>query len=276
MSAPQDDSLERAIDSLRAFAREVPPEAGQTRSRVLGRPHRGTASRTKAVLFALGLLAVGAPALAHFTGDLTVLWQRVTAWFGGEADRPRSDAGRTRNASESRAKPATSPASMEPPPSEARSALNPGSTPAPGSDARSASDVKLSRVESAPPGADADSHARAAEPDGEGEGAKGSARALYLVAHRAHFGGGSAENALRAWDAFLAAAPNDSFAPEARYNRAIALLRLARYELALAALEPFACAEQGAYRQREARALIAAARSKQPRLRPLACEKNHP
>jgi hypothetical protein len=99
---------------------------------------------------------------------------------------------------------------------------------------------------------------------------------LYLIAHRAHFGGGSPEETLRAWDAFLAVAPGDAFAPEARYNRAILLLKLQRFGEAFEALKPFACSAPGGYRQREASVLIARARAKQPQLPALVCERRSP
>jgi hypothetical protein len=104
----------------------------------------------------------------------------------------------------------------------------------------------------------------------------GRARALYLVAHRAHFSGSDPEAALRAWDEFLSAAPADPFAPEARYNRAILLVKLGRLPAAVEALATFACAAPGSYRQREATALIARARASQPQLPAPACRRALP
>jgi hypothetical protein len=81
---------------------------------------------------------------------------------------------------------------------------------------------------------------------------------LYAAAHHAHFVERDPGKALRAWDAFLAVAPEGSLAPEARYNRALALVRLDRRAAARRALEPFAEGRYGSYRMREARALIEA------------------
>jgi hypothetical protein len=81
---------------------------------------------------------------------------------------------------------------------------------------------------------------------------------LYAAAHHAHFVERDPGKALRAWDAFLAVAPEGSLAPEARYNRALALVRLDRRAAARRALEPFAEGLYGSYRMREARALIEA------------------
>jgi hypothetical protein len=84
----------------------------------------------------------------------------------------------------------------------------------------------------------------------------GPAGALYLAAHRAHFVSHDSEAALRAWDAYLAAEPHGRFEPEARYNRALCLLRLGRTAEARDALTPFAEGQYGNYRQREAAALL--------------------
>ena len=95
-----------------------------------------------------------------------------------------------------------------------------------------------------------------------------AARARHL-AHSAHWAPrGSAHlaaaralsraAALRAWDAYLAAAPSGRFAPEARYNRALCLVRLGRKDDAERALRPFADGAYGSYRRDEAKALIEA------------------
>jgi hypothetical protein len=79
---------------------------------------------------------------------------------------------------------------------------------------------------------------------------------LYAQAHRAHFVDRDPAAALRAWDVYLAAAPDGPLAPEARYNRALALVRLGRRAEAREALAPFAAGAYGGYRAAEARALI--------------------
>src|SRR5262245_39854214 len=70
---------------------------------------------------------------------------------------------------------------------------------------------------------------------------------LYRTAHRAHFAEHNSRAALAAWDAYLAKAPRGKFALEARYNRALCLVRLDRKAEARAALEPFARGAFGAY-----------------------------
>ena len=84
--------------------------------------------------------------------------------------------------------------------------------------------------------------------------------ALYRTAHEAHFLAHDPARALAAWDAYLAAFPQGRLAPEARYNRALVLVRLGRKDEARAALTPFADAPPGSYRQAEARSLLDALR----------------
>lgn len=64
--------------------------------------------------------------------------------------------------------------------------------------------------------------------------------------------------AIRAWDDFLRVAAGSPLAPEARYNRALGLVRERRVHEARAALEPFARGDFGGYRKHEATALLQA------------------
>lgn len=80
----------------------------------------------------------------------------------------------------------------------------------------------------------------------------------YRVAHVAHFRGGDPAAALAAWDAYLAKHGTSQLATDARYNRALVLIKLARYADARAALAPFARAPAGSYRQADAAKLLAA------------------
>ncbi len=86
---------------------------------------------------------------------------------------------------------------------------------------------------------------------------------IYREAHDAHFVRRDDAAALAAWDRYLAL-PSGPLTVEARYNRAIALVRLQRRAEAAEALEPFAAGHYGGYRREEARALLSLLRSPQP------------
>jgi len=86
----------------------------------------------------------------------------------------------------------------------------------------------------------------------------GRVDALYADAHRLHFDARDHEGALRAWDAYLQAAPAGRLAPEARYNRGLCLLHLGRVAEARTALAPIAGGAKGSYRQDEAARLLRA------------------
>ena len=82
--------------------------------------------------------------------------------------------------------------------------------------------------------------------------------AAYRVAHEAHFRGADLDAALRAWDDYLAQYPSGKLAVDARYSRALILVKLKRWSDARAALRPLAEAPAGSYRQAEAAKLLAA------------------
>ena len=89
-------------------------------------------------------------------------------------------------------------------------------------------------------------------------GKRRGAAERYRRAHELHFRGGDAAAAVAAWDAYLASAGDDALVLEARYNRAIALVRAGRLDEARDALAPFAAGAvtPAGYRQREAAALL--------------------
>jgi TolA-binding protein len=78
----------------------------------------------------------------------------------------------------------------------------------------------------------------------------------YERAHQVHFFADAPARALAAWDAYLAAFPRGTFAPEARFNRALCLARLGRFVAAAQALRPFAAGRAGGYRRQEACTLL--------------------
>jgi hypothetical protein len=84
--------------------------------------------------------------------------------------------------------------------------------------------------------------------------AKESPDELYRRASQAHFVDHDYGRAVGLWDRYLLT--GGPLALEARYNRAVALLRAGRTAEARAALTPFAAGEYGAYRKQEAQALL--------------------
>jgi hypothetical protein len=94
-------------------------------------------------------------------------------------------------------------------------------------------------------------------PDPPSETTSDSAESrAYGRAHRAHFTVDAPARALAAWDEYLAAYPRGVFAPEARYNRALCLIRLDRLSEAARVLRPFAQGVFDQYRREEARMLL--------------------
>jgi len=78
---------------------------------------------------------------------------------------------------------------------------------------------------------------------------------IYARAHRAQFTQRDYVAALALWDEYLATT-GGTLGLEARWNRAIALVRLGRREPAIAALAPFAAGQNEGYREEEAQALL--------------------
>lgn len=78
--------------------------------------------------------------------------------------------------------------------------------------------------------------------------------ALFRRAQKLH--AAKDQGAIAAWDDFLRVAPKSPLAIEARYNRALGLIRAGRSDDARKALAPFARGDMGGYRQREAAELI--------------------
>jgi len=83
-----------------------------------------------------------------------------------------------------------------------------------------------------------------------------SEAALYGRAHDLHFRGGELDKALAAWSAYLVKFPNGQLAPEARFNRAICLVRLKRLDDAKVALADIAANAPSAHQREQASRLL--------------------
>lgn len=79
---------------------------------------------------------------------------------------------------------------------------------------------------------------------------------LYERAHKLHFSEQDYARALDAWSAYLDYAPRGALALEARFHRAVCLVRVGRGEEARPTLRAFAAGAYGDYRSREAELLL--------------------
>jgi tetratricopeptide (TPR) repeat protein len=103
-----------------------------------------------------------------------------------------------------------------------------------------------------------------ADEDGYASGPSDAEAAAYGRAHRAHFADSQPARALEDWDDYLRRYPRGAFVPEARYNRALCLARLRRFDEAERALLPLSEGRLGGYRQAEADQLLAWLRERPP------------
>jgi hypothetical protein len=243
------DVLARASRALCDQARERSAEASRTRALVMLRASR-RARRSRATLVLLPIAAVLAmsTAWASTQGHGVAMWTRVESLLVSGEKKVELRTRARPPAVHQVASVATpeEPASLASIPELPVDAL----PPAPRAPSRMMPSVPAQTM---PPARADDAHS-AASPREPSIG--DAASRLYAAAHHAHFVERNPPEALRAWDAFLAFAPDDPLAPEARYNRALTLVRLDRRADARLALEPFARGAYGQYRMREARALL--------------------
>jgi TolA-binding protein len=229
-----DDLLQAAKRALREESADDSNDGRFTRARVMASLHQGKVKRRTRLAFILPLAACLAAGTAWgaATGRLPAMFHAVGQLVGyrnpsHEASEPQAKARASTGNSKAAAPAVVAPVAptpvAEPPPAPAKTAATPSAKPAP----------SLS------------SSAGFRDTDGD----------LYRLAHEAHFTSHDYARALTGWNAYLQAAPNGRLATEARYNRAICLLRLGRDAEARHALEPFASGKMG-YRQNEARDLL--------------------
>jgi hypothetical protein len=265
------DRLERALRSLREDENGANPHSEETLDRILAsrRSASGVWTRRARLWIPIAaVLALATSALARSGGVATI---RAFVAGRGEVTETQSSlrvpAAGTSHAGDSPATADSSPvvdtASSEP-------ASVPASVPAP---------VPVRAAESIPTASPSRVLSSAATPPNPAPSALPPAPAtslaaassstatapatpvpsetdVYARAHRLHFDGGDPAGALAAWDEYLRQYPSGRFAPEARFNRAIDLLKMKRYAEARSSLRPFADGVFGGYHRDDARELL--------------------
>jgi hypothetical protein len=239
-----DDLLSQATRALRDETAPDDASSRSTRARVMASMHQSRVTRRKrlAMVIPAAATVVMATAYAAASGALPAVFTTIVHALGV------SEPNTAPPPAPPRAARAHGVARPTPPPAEAVPVL-PIETAAPAV----APDEPPTAARSPAPSAPREPVARPDLPDESDPGFE-----LYRAAHRAHFVDHDPGRALPAWDAYLARTPTGRFALEARYNRALCLVRLGRHAEANAALEPFARGDYGGYRRREARDLLQA------------------
>ncbi len=256
----KNDLLDEATRALRVEGERPAVGARFTRGRVLAslRAKRRRRATTLKIVIPLAAMLVGGTTLAAVGGKLP------TAWIG-EKNETGSNEEPTPTAESTKKRPSVT-RTLATPPAEPNPTLSAEPAPTPTAEAaRSIAELKTSEPVAKtkplrPVPLDVEEKKKPPPPD--------ETLLLYRAAHQAHFVDQLPATALAKWDEYLALAPRGRFAVEARYNRALCLVRLGRAAQARAALEPFARGTFGAYRRQEARELIAALDGNQSSKRP--------
>jgi hypothetical protein len=245
-----DDWLEKARRAARDVGEARPVDAARTRAKVARTVARRARGRWRAPWIGLAAAAlVGGTAWASGAEGA-----RLVAWLRSDVSAAARSGGATSTSPAPIHAPPQAPASVPPEPeapsAAAADALNPPARTFPPS-GLPVPKKTVGPVETTLPPRRRDR--------GHGVEAANAAAPLYAEAHALHFVERDTVRALAAWDRYLAVAPDDAragLALEARYNRAICLVRLGRREAAREALAPFASGAYGSYRQDEARSLL--------------------
>jgi len=251
-----DDLLARATRALREETTGDDASARFTRSRIMASVHDERVKRRTRWAFLAPIAAtfVAASAYGAATGKTREVVQAITHALGLERREPapREPVARLR-AAEPHVTPPRTPLSA---PSTSETVAEPAAPAVVESAESAASSAAPKPLRAAADGFASAAPARSAV--GAGGAAADPTFELYRAAHQAHFVERDYGRALGAWDAYLKAAPNGALAPEARYNRALCLVRLHRSDEARTALRPFAEGHYGTYRREDAQKLLEA------------------
>jgi hypothetical protein len=249
-----DTLLREAARALRASSHEPEENSEATRRAVMASLHGQRRRRHTATAFLIpaAALLAGSTAWASATGTLPHVWVHMKSAVGLDTalESETADTEPVRPAPRRAKMPASRPHVAE------QLALEPG---APGELPPEQAIVSAGpAIERAPAEVADGTDAASAKRRASASDTVSKAHALYRAAHHAHFTTRDPASALAAWEAYLRAAPRGRFGVEARYNRALCLVRLGRHAEARAALTPFAEGRFGGYRDREATALLEA------------------
>ncbi len=236
--------LDDALRSLRDDVHGESPRAHETRDVILATARRPKRNFRFLTLLAAAALFIGSAAWAGYTG-------RLRQWFRPVSTEQTKDVAPSPVASSKL--PALAPAQAEVVELDAAVASEEIQPEVEGplvqNKAQRVTNIPLSEPKlpsPSPPAASASASTSVVPSTEELE--------TYERAHRAHFS--RSLTALALWDAYLQKYPSGKWQPEARYNRAIALLRAGDTRAAKGALEPFANGNYGTYRKDEARSLL--------------------
>lgn len=283
-----DDLLQRAARALRQEA-EDPSAEPQNKRAILEQieADRRNHARRMAIVTPLAALLLTSTAIAAATGVLPVAWIKVKALVTAPLAEPavepaaqplvsaprhrlgqdraptQPDQAKNLGQPDELAPPEQAPAQPAPPAQRDQAepsgllAQHPGATPAKPKAVPKAgrSLEKAPAVDPAPAASAAPAPPAPPEPQlpPPADGLD-----LFRRAQQLQFKEYRWQAALNAWDAYLAGQEHGALAPEARWNRAVCLLRLHRTAEARRALQPFAQGAEGGYRQAEAQALLRA------------------
>jgi hypothetical protein len=264
---PDDDDLKAAFRSVRDAYDGTNAEANATLHRALFRTRAGArrGRLTRWVVVPIAAAPAATTAWAGMSGKLTPAVESVLESLRPERTPPApAPAPAPTTAAALPSEPASTASPAEGAQLEAPSAAAPAVPLAVVAPPPAAPPVVAPRSGSSDPAPSPLPAAAPVDPPHGGEPAPAAPSAhapdpyagLFAEAHRLHFIDRDPARALAAWDRYLAAAPEGRFAPEARYNRALALVRLGRHAEARAELAPFARGAYGSYRRDEAKALL--------------------
>jgi TolA-binding protein len=257
------DRLDRALGTLREDATGANPRSDATLDRILASRRRAAPSwpkRARLWVPIAAVLVIATTALAR-SGAVP----RIRALVTGAADvretgrvaaQPPAPSVAGAPAPDLATEPAQPVASAP----SAAPAVASGPEPTPAHELAPSPEPVLARPRATPPEPSTRAPILAPASPAEQQSApppRGPSEAdIYARAHKLHFEGSDPGAALTAWDDYLSSFPGGRFAPDARYNRAIDLLKLKRYAEARTALAPFADGTFGGYHADDARELL--------------------